>query len=95
MSQFLLFLLGALSGFVAHAALGRRARRRDVASREVLEGEIARLRAERRQEAVRIAALEQAAAAPDPRIDAENAALRRRMDELADALMRERATPGA
>ena len=87
-SDILLLAAGGVAGFLAHALLGRRNRQREAARREALEQEVERLRGQRRDEAARIAALERAAAEPDPRIEAETAELRRRMDDLADALMR-------
>lgn len=87
-SDIYLLAAGAVAGFLAHAFLGRRNRQREAARREVLEREVERLRGLRGHETSRIAALEKAAAEPDPRIEAETAELRRRMDELADALMK-------
>ena len=88
MSEFLLFLAGVLAGSAGTAAVlvpRFRARRATV---QLLEARLAAGVKEHQSLQAELAAAQNSLNAQGAQVSAENAELRRRMDELADAIMR-------
>lgn len=93
MSGFLLVLLGVVLGVAgAWAFLGRTARRLSTAA-VVRDAELAALRTEHERVVSDLKLLELATEGRSESVKAENAELRRRLDELADLVMREAEPP--
>ena len=95
MSDLLLLLLGLLAGGLMVTAALLPSLRATRATAALLERELAAARAERNAIEADLRAAQEAADVSKAQIDAENAALRIRMDEVADMIMRREGAPRA
>ncbi len=90
-----MLLVGLLAGALAVTAALLPRIRAGKAALTLLEADLTAAREERRALEAELQAAQDAADASRAVIDAENAELRRRMDELADLIMRREGAPAA